>query len=86
MKEHKIAGLRKADSKSSKGHRGCVSCLAVSSDGRFLVSSEKYFRFERVYRLYTDRRIDKFPFTNFWQRERKRIRQIRIEGQHRGFN
>lgn len=38
MKEHKIAGLRKADSKSSKGHRGCVSCLAVSSDGRFLAS------------------------------------------------
>lgn len=40
QKEGKISGCHKA-SEGNKGHKGHVLCLAVTSDGKFLVRRNK---------------------------------------------
>ena len=42
QKEGKILGCHKA-SEGSKGHKGHVLCLAVTSDGKFLVRRNENF-------------------------------------------
>jgi len=46
QKEGKILGCHKASEKS-KGHKGHVLCLAVTSDGKFLV--RRYMYYEQLF-------------------------------------